>query len=74
MHDEVAQTLTGRRNGISFRLAEEVEVRLAEASPVTGGLVFQIMQGAAPPMRGARPQAGPVRRPMGRGRGRSRPT
>ncbi len=46
MHDETAQTLTGRRRGLQFRLAQEVDVRLAEASPVTGGLVFHIMQGA----------------------------
>ncbi len=45
-HDEAAQTLTGRHNGLQFRLTQEVEVRLAEASPVTGGLVFHIMQGA----------------------------
>ena len=46
IHDEARQTLTGRRNGLEFRLTQEVEVRLAEASPVTGGLVFHVMQGA----------------------------
>ena len=45
MHDEAAATLTGRRTRMSFRLAQDVEVRLSEASPVTGGLVFHIMQG-----------------------------
>ena len=45
IHDEATQTLTGRRNGLVFRLAQEVEVRLSEASPVTGGLVFHILQG-----------------------------
>jgi ribonuclease R len=44
MHDERSQTLTGRRTGLVFRLAQEVVVRLAEASPITGGLVFQIRQ------------------------------
>ncbi len=48
MHDETAQTLTGRRTRLSFRLTQEVEVMLAEASPVTGGLVFHILQGAPP--------------------------
>jgi ribonuclease R len=43
MHDPVAQTLTGRRSGASFRLAQPVRVRLAEASPVTGGLVFRVI-------------------------------
>jgi ribonuclease R len=46
MHDESTATLSGRRTRLSFRLAQEVEVRLAEASPVTGGLVFHLMQGA----------------------------
>ena len=45
-HDERGQTLIGRRTGLVFRLAQEVEVLLAEASPVTGGLVFHILQGA----------------------------
>ena len=45
MHDEAAAMLTGRRTRLTFRLAQEVEVRLAEASPVTGGLIFHIMQG-----------------------------
>ena len=44
-HDEREQTLTGRHTHLVFRLAQDVEVRLAEASPVTGGLVFHILQG-----------------------------
>jgi ribonuclease R len=42
-HDAGEQILTGRRTRLVFRLAQEVEVRLAEASPVTGGLVFHIV-------------------------------
>jgi ribonuclease R len=48
-HDERDQTLTGRRTRMVFRLAQDVEVRLAEASPVTGGLIFHILAG--PPRR-----------------------
>jgi ribonuclease R len=44
-HDEREQTLTGRRTRMFFRLAQDVEVRLAEANPITGGLVFHILQG-----------------------------
>jgi ribonuclease R len=44
-HDEREQTLTGRHTGLIYRLAQEVEVRLAEANPVTGGLVFRLMHG-----------------------------
>ena len=46
-HDEATQTLTGRRTHRVFRLAQEVEVRLAEASPITGGLRFEILLGPA---------------------------
>jgi ribonuclease R len=44
-HDEQEQTLSGRRTRLVFRLAQDVDVRLAEASPVTGGLVFHILMG-----------------------------
>ena len=61
-HDERSQTLTGRRTRLAFRLAQEVDVRLAEASPVTGGLVFHILQGV-PDRSGGRPQKGVRFRP-----------
>ncbi len=57
IHDEASQTLTARRSGMVFRLAQEVEVRLSEASPITGGLLFHILQGeprAAPAKGGGR--------------------
>jgi len=50
-HDEREQTLTGRRTRLTFRLAQEVEVRLAEASLVTGSLVFHILQGVPDRLR-----------------------
>ncbi|MCL2430265.1 MAG: RNB domain-containing ribonuclease, partial [Alphaproteobacteria bacterium] len=43
MHDERAQTLSGRHTRLTFRLADELEVRLVEASPITGGLVFHVL-------------------------------
>ena len=43
-YDERQQTLTGRRSHRVFRLAEEVEVLLWEANPVTGGMVFHVLQ------------------------------
>ena len=48
VHDEQRQALVGRHSGVAFRLAQEVEVRLAEASPVTGGLIFHLMTGPLP--------------------------
>jgi ribonuclease R len=50
-HDATGQTLTGQHTGLAFRLAQEVEVRLAEASPVTGGLVFHVLQGMPRPRK-----------------------
>jgi ribonuclease R len=47
MHDEATQTLNGRRTRQTFRLTQDVSVRLKEASPVTGGLVFDLSTGAA---------------------------
>jgi ribonuclease R len=43
-YNESARLLAGRRSRLSFRLGQEVEVRLAEANPTTGGLVFHIVQ------------------------------
>jgi ribonuclease R len=43
-YDERGQTLTGRRTHRVFRLAEEVEVLLSEANPVTGGMVFHVLE------------------------------
>jgi len=41
-HDEMEQTLTGSRTRRVFRLSQDIEVRLLEANPVTGSLVFQV--------------------------------
>lgn len=53
-HDEAKQALAGRKTGLTFRLGQAVEVRLAEAVPRTGGMVFHITQGV-PPARLHRP-------------------
>jgi ribonuclease R len=47
-YDEREQTLTGRRTRVVFRLAQDVEVLLREANPVTGGMVFHVLQGSTP--------------------------
>ncbi|MBW4024968.1 MAG: ribonuclease R [Proteobacteria bacterium] len=59
MHDEQTQSLSGRRSRVVFHLAQPVTVRLAEAKPVTGGLIFQmVLPGAAAPPNGGRRQTG----------------
>jgi ribonuclease R len=42
-HDEVRHRLVGKRFGVAFSLGDSVEVELAEANPLTGGLVFRLM-------------------------------
>jgi ribonuclease R len=48
MHDEATKSLTGRRTRTVYHLAQSVEVRLLEASPVTGGLIFCLAGAAIP--------------------------
>jgi ribonuclease R len=56
MHDEATQSLIGKRSRKTYQLAQMLDVRLAEARPVTGGLLFTLA--AAPAgigTRGPRP-------------------
>jgi len=45
VHDERAHQLVGRASGLTFRLGDRVEVRLVEANPLTGGILFEIVAG-----------------------------
>ena len=76
VHDEKAHALVGERTGQRWRLGARVEVRLLEATPITGGLRFEMLsEPDAPDPNAPRPRLG-VRRPMGNrpppGRGRRR--
>ena len=51
VHDETQQALIGRRTGKVWRLAQPVEVRLAEAAPLTGSLGFQLLTEPGAPRR-----------------------
>ena len=44
-HDPDRHRLEGQRSGRVFTLGDRVEVRLAEANPVTGGLLFELIEG-----------------------------
>ena len=50
-YDQASQTLTGRRTRRTYALAEAVEVRLTEANPVTGGLIFRLLDEFQPATR-----------------------
>ena len=68
-HDEAAHALVGDVSGRRFLLGQEVEVRLQDAAPVSGGLVFEMLseplapapgwkrsgRGRLPPKRGGPP-------------------
>ena len=75
-YDPDAQTLTGERSRRVIGLGQRVLVRLAEAAPITGGLLFELLEVEGrrlptPPRRGAK--GGPRRR-LERARGRERKT
>jgi ribonuclease R len=43
VHDEARHLLRGRNTGQEYRLGEEVEVILAEADPITGGMIMHLL-------------------------------
>lgn len=47
-HDEKRQCLRGRRTRREFRLGDTVEVMLAEATPVTGGIILHLLDAGNP--------------------------
>jgi len=54
-HDEKAQAMRGERTGTTYGLGDAVTVKLMEAAPVTGGMRFELADGAAIPARTHRP-------------------
>ncbi|WP_240002411.1 ribonuclease R [Oleisolibacter albus] len=54
-HDEARHCLVGRRTGRMFRLGTRVQVRLLEADPIAGSMVFRLLDESGadlPPGRG----------------------
>ena len=47
-HDDKSHALVGERSGARWTLGRNVEVRLKEATPITGGLVFEMLSEPAP--------------------------
>jgi len=57
-YDEAARTLTGEASGDVYSSGQKLELRLAEANPVSGALRFEMPEGkgAAPSRRGEGPK------------------
>lgn len=77
VHDDRAHALVGQRTGKRWTLGRMVDVRLLEATPITGGLLFEMISEPAPadpnaprPRLGIRDRGGP---PSGKPRGKGRP-
>ncbi len=73
-HDERSGTLSGKRTRLVYRLADPIIVRLIEATPATGGLIFTAVPSAEMvPDAHKRPNHPAVRKSRKRGRhGRGR--
>lgn len=65
--DEAARTLTGDVTGTVYAAGQTMPLRLAEASPISGALRFELPEGGAPsglpPMRPRKPVMGKRGRP-----------
>jgi ribonuclease R len=66
IHDERTHALVGERTGRRWRLGAMARVRLEEATPLTGGLLFSVLSEPEPPDSSVRL---PRFTPRGRGRG-----
>jgi ribonuclease R len=75
-YDPDAQTLTGERTGRVLGLGQRVLVRLAEAAPITGGLLFELLEveGRRLPTPPRGTAKGAPRRRLSRSRVRERKT
>ncbi|MEM8988193.1 MAG: VacB/RNase II family 3'-5' exoribonuclease, partial [Pseudomonadota bacterium] len=67
-HEEAVHALVGETTGRAYRLGQKVRVRLEEATPVAGGLVFDMLSppGPAPKTRKSSGRKGRGRKDAGR--------
>lgn len=66
IHDDRTHALVGERTGRRWPLGMAVEVKLTEATPITGGLLFEMLSDPQPAIPGGpRPRVG-LRRQVGK--------
>ena len=59
VHDDRSHALVGERTGARWPLGMNVSVKLVEATPITGGLLFEMLsEPAAPDPTASRPRLG----------------
>jgi ribonuclease R len=69
--DEAHKSLVGEQTGETFRIGQHIDLRLAEANPISGALRFELPEGASHlPMPKDRDRKDRVRRPTMGKRGR----
>ena len=73
IHDEAAHALVGEHSGERYPLGMRVEVRLEEATPISGGLVFSLLTDPLAPVPGWR-KSRPSHQTRGSGKHRDRDT
>jgi ribonuclease R len=70
-HDPVKHTLEGADSGETYTIGQRLQLRLAEANPISGALRFELPEGANHlPVRGQRDRKDRGRRPVPTKRGR----
>ncbi|MBT7943586.1 MAG: ribonuclease R [Alphaproteobacteria bacterium] len=66
VHDEDRHSLRGRRHGREYLLGQSVQISLAEANPVTGGMIFSLLDSGdsgPEPKRGSKKGTAPRGKP-----------
>ena len=69
--DKARHALIGERSGDTYQLGDRLEVRLVEATPVSGGMRFEVVSEAKEGKPAARRAVRTVSRPM-KAKGRKR--
>ncbi|MEK9754062.1 MAG: ribonuclease R [Rhodospirillaceae bacterium] len=70
VHDEGLHSLKGRETGRVYRLGQGLDVMLMEAVPITGGMIFQVLDPGTPPKAQRKPGRGGGKSRAGRRRAR----
>jgi ribonuclease R len=69
-HDAATHTLTGEESGEQYKIGQRLQLRLAEANPISGALRFELPEGANHMPSPPRDRKDKTRRPMMGKRGR----